>query len=115
MEAHAYTLRTVGDGMVLGNELIGRFEQAAVESEDAERQRLLTVVVVGGGFTGVEAAGHLFDLMRNVKPYYPQLSRNRPKMVVLQRAAHELSPNFNTIRVRSLPCENSAKMASRLG
>src|SRR6201998_1186186 len=39
MEAHAYTLRTVSDGMVLGNEVIGRFEQAAVESEDAERQR----------------------------------------------------------------------------
>src|SRR3954470_20929174 len=34
MAAHAYTLRTVGDGMILGNEVIGRFEQAAVESHD---------------------------------------------------------------------------------
>ena len=49
MAAHAYTLRTVGDGLILGNEVIARFEQAAVEPEDAERQRLLTVVVVGGG------------------------------------------------------------------
>ena len=93
MAAHAYTLRTVGDGMVLGNEVIGRFEQAAVEPNDAERQRLLTVVVVGGGFTGVEAAGHLFDLMRNVKPFYPQLSRNRPRMVLLQRGAR-IVPEF---------------------
>ena len=93
MAAHAYTLRTVGDGLILGNEVIARFEQAAVEPDDAERQRLLTVVVVGGGFTGVEAAGHLFDLMRNIHPFYPQLSRNRPRMLLLQRGAR-IVPEF---------------------
>jgi len=93
MAAHASTLRTVADGMVLGNEVIGHFEQAAVEPEDDERQRLLTVVVVGGGFTGVEAAGHLFDLMRHVKAYYPQLSRIQPRMVLLQRGAR-IVPEF---------------------
>jgi NADH dehydrogenase len=93
MAAHAYTLRTVGDGLTLGNEVIGRFEQAAVEPEDSERQRLLTVVVVGGGFTGVEAAGHLFDLMRDIHPFYPQLSGNRPRMVLLQRGAR-IVPEF---------------------
>ena len=93
MAAHAYTLRTVGDGLVLGNEVIGRFEQAAVELEPAERQRLLTVVVVGGGFTGVEAAGHLFDLMRSVTPFYPELSRERARVVLLQRGA-KIVPEF---------------------
>ena len=93
MAAHAYTLRTVGDGLTLGNEVIGRFEQAVVEPDGAERQRLLTVVVVGGGFTGVEAGGHLFDLMRNIHPFYPQLSRNRPRMVLLQRGPR-IVPEF---------------------
>lgn len=93
MAAHAHTLRTVGDGFILGNEIITRFEQAAAEPNDAERERLLTVVVVGGGFTGVEAAGHLFDLMRNIMPFYPQLSRHRPRMVLLQRGAR-IVPEF---------------------
>jgi NADH:ubiquinone reductase (H+-translocating) len=93
MAAHAHTLRTVGDGLILGNEVIARFEQASVEPDDAERQRLLTVVVVGGGFTGVEAAGHLFDLMRKVHRFYPQLSRNRPRMVLLQRGPR-IVPEF---------------------
>jgi NADH dehydrogenase FAD-containing subunit len=53
------------DGFTFGNEAITRFQQAVAEPDDAERERLLTVVVVGGGFTGVEAAGNLFDLMRN--------------------------------------------------
>lgn len=93
MAAHAYTLRTVGDGLRLGNEVIARYEQAAVEPEEAERKRLLTVVVVGGGFTGVEAAGHLLDLMQDVHDFYPQLKGERPRVVLLQRGPR-IVPEF---------------------
>ena len=62
-----------------------------MEPDAAERQRLLTVVVIGGGFTGVEAAGHMFDLMRNIKSFYPPLSQDRPRMVLVQQGPQDCS------------------------
>src|SRR6516225_5641164 len=56
LAAYAYPMKTLGDATHLSNELISRFEDAAVETDTARRQRLLNIVVVGGGFTGVEVA-----------------------------------------------------------
>src|SRR5919198_1709219 len=57
MAAYAYPLKTLGDAIFLGNDLIARLEEAAVTADATERRRLLTVVVIGGGFSGVEGAG----------------------------------------------------------
>jgi NADH dehydrogenase len=57
--SRGYPLKTVMDAIVMGNDLIGNFEAAATETEPEARQRLLTVVVIGGGFSGVEVAGIL--------------------------------------------------------
>lgn len=56
LAAYAYPLKTIGDAIFLGNDLIGRLEEAAVQPDPVERRRLLTVVVIGGGFSGVEVA-----------------------------------------------------------
>ena len=57
MASRGYPLKTVMDAIVMGNDLIGNFEAAATEPEPEVRQRLLTVVVIGGGFSGVEVGG----------------------------------------------------------
>jgi NADH dehydrogenase len=66
LASRGYPLKTVMDAIVMGNDLIGNFEAAATEPEPEARQRLLTVVVIGGGFSGVEVAGHIADLMRAI-------------------------------------------------
>jgi len=90
LASRGYALKTVIDAIVMGNDLIGNFEAAATETEPAERQRLLTVVVIGGGFSGVEVAGHIADLMRAMHRFYPELQRQTPHVVLLQKGKHLL-------------------------
>jgi NADH:ubiquinone reductase (H+-translocating) len=85
LASRGYPLKTVMDAIVMGNDLIGKFEAAATEPDVEARQRLLTVVVIGGGFSGVEVAGHIADLMRSVRRFYPELISVTPRIVMLQK------------------------------
>ncbi len=84
LASRGYALKTVMDAIVMGNDLIGNFEAAVPEPDAEARQRLLTVVVIGGGFSGVEVAGHLADLMRTIHRFYPDLKHESPHVVLLQ-------------------------------
>jgi len=64
MAAHGWPLKTMGDALMLRNHLIGQMEKAEVETSPARKQQLLSVAVVGGGFSGVEVAGEIADLLR---------------------------------------------------
>jgi NADH dehydrogenase len=90
LASRGYALKTVIDAIVMGNDLIGNFEAAATEPDAEVRQRLLTVVVIGGGFSGVEVAGHIADLMRAIRRFYPELQHETPHVVLLQKGKHLL-------------------------
>jgi len=62
--AHAPGLKTVDDATEIRRRLLLAFERAEMESDVRERQRLLTIVIVGGGPTGVEMAGSVVELAR---------------------------------------------------
>jgi NADH dehydrogenase len=85
LASRGYPLKTVIDAIVIGNDLIGNFEAAATETEPEVRQRLLTVIVIGGGFSGVEVAGHIADMMQAIRPFYPELNKETPHVVLLQK------------------------------
>ncbi len=90
LASRGYPLKTVIDAIVMGNELIGNFEAAATEADASERRRLLTTVVIGGGFSGVEVAGHIADLKRAIHRFYPELKHEKPQVVLLQKDKHLL-------------------------
>jgi NADH dehydrogenase len=85
LSTDAYPLKTLGDAVFLTNSLIGKLEEASVKNDPAERRRLLTVAVIGGGFSGVEVAGAINDLLARARRYYPQLHSESIRIVLLHR------------------------------
>jgi NADH dehydrogenase len=65
-EEHAHGLKSLGEALAVRNHLLSCFERAAWTDDPAERRRLHTVVLVGGGATGVELAGAMEELIRLV-------------------------------------------------
>jgi len=78
-----WPMKTVADALRLRNTVINRLEEANLAEEPAERARLLTFVVVGGGYTGVETAGQVYDLVRQAHGFYPNLRGTPPRMVLV--------------------------------
>lgn len=76
VKEHCYFLKEVDDARSLRSAIVDKFEAASLPSlSDEERIDLLTFVVVGGGPTGVEFSGELFDfLQQDVKRFYPKLA-----------------------------------------
>jgi NADH dehydrogenase len=72
---YALPFKYLGDALTLRNRLIHTLEEADIEQDREVRRSLLTFVVAGGGFSGVEAVAELNDFVRaaarsfrNVRP-----------------------------------------------
>ncbi|MEU5599973.1 FAD-dependent oxidoreductase [Streptomyces sp. NPDC020298] len=69
----AIGLKHVEEAVAIRDRLMTAFDQAASLPPGAERQRLLTVTFVGGGFSGVEGFGELLSLATAMVRFYPEL------------------------------------------
>src|SRR5439155_1374744 len=74
VEECALTVKSLGDAVALRSRLITHLEEASSECAAGERHPLLSFVVAGGGFAGVETLGGINDFMREALRFYPTLS-----------------------------------------
>lgn len=90
MPEHGYLLKNVADAIRLRSSIIQRIEEANIETRPEIRRRLLTFVVVGGGYSGVESAGHILDLFRAVHTFYDNVSYEDFQVVLIHGREHLL-------------------------
>ena len=97
MSEYGWPMRDVSDALRLRAVLINRLEEANLVEDDAIRKRLLTFVVVGGGYTGVETAGQVLDFVKQAYRLYANLADAAPKVVLIhggQELLAEIGPEL---------------------
>ena len=92
--AHAPGLKTIDDATEIRRRLLLAFECAEMESDARERERLLTIVIVGGGPTGVELAGAVVELARKALAADFRSIDPQQTHVLLVEAGPRLLPGF---------------------
>ena len=79
----AFDFKTLSHAVRLRNHVISMFERADQEPDPAARHGLLTFVVAGGGFAGVELAGGLNDFARGILADYPNLQADDVRILLV--------------------------------
>lgn len=105
MAQHAFGLKTVGDAIYLRNHVINMLEEADVQTDPARRKELLTFVVAGGGFSGVETVAEINDSVREATRFYHRVDPRDVRVVLLHagdRILPELSADLAAVAHRHL-------------
>jgi NADH dehydrogenase len=79
----AMGIKTLGDAVILRAAVIAMLEFASVESDPERRKRILTFVIAGGGFAGVETTGAINDLARESLPHYGRIDPREVRVVLI--------------------------------
>jgi NADH dehydrogenase len=94
VEKLAFNFKSLLDAIRIRNHVIEMFERADREPEKSQRARLLTFVIAGGGFAGVELAGALNDFARGILADYPNLNPSELN-IVLVHARDRILPELS--------------------
>lgn len=88
---HAFALKDLGEALALRNHVLAQFEEASWTDDPAQRRRLMSLVVVGGGPTGVEFAGALSELIHLVlRKDFPKLQLEEVEVHMVEAVDHVL-------------------------
>jgi NADH dehydrogenase len=106
VEEHTHGLKSLGEALAVRNHLLSCFERAVWSDDPEARRRLHTVVLVGGGATGVELAGAVSELVHLVlRKDFPHLDLDEVRICVLEAGDTLLgafAPSLQRAAIRTL-------------
>jgi NADH dehydrogenase len=97
LQENSVTMKSLSDAIGLRNRIIAHLEEANSECSRRDQAPLLTFVVAGGGFAGVETIGSLNDLVRSILPYYPRIEPKTVRFILVhpgEAILPELGPDL---------------------
>lgn len=99
---NAYPMKTTVEALQLRTQLIENFEQAALTTNKDVLQKLLNIVIVGGGPTGIELSGALAEMKRYILPKeYPEIDFSNMSIYLLEGSDRVLGAMSNTSSIKS--------------
>jgi NADH dehydrogenase len=97
VQKHALTIKTLGDAIGIRNHIISMLESADQEEDPNVLSKLLTFVVVGGGFSGVETVGEINDFVReSAEKFYRNIDIEKIR-IVLVSAIEKILPEVGDL------------------
>jgi NADH dehydrogenase len=115
LEEQALTMKSLADAVYLRNRLIEYLEEADFECSAVPPTQLLTFVVAGGGFAGVETVAAINDFLRDAIKFYPNLTEAMLRVVLVEHGSTilaELGPELGHYAQKKLA---ERKIEFRLG
>ena len=110
LEEHAFPMKSTVEALQLRYKLVQNFEDALTTKNEEALQRLMNIVVVGGGPTGVEISGALAEMKRYVLPKdYPELDFSKMNIYLLEGTQKTLG------HMSEISSDRSKKYLEKLG
>ena len=94
VQRHALTIKSLADATALHAHVIDKLEHADLELNPETRRQLLTFVVAGGGFAGVETLAELNDFVRGAGRFYPSVKDSDIRMILIH-SGDRILPEVN--------------------
>lgn len=85
LREYAFGLKSLADAVALRDRAVGMLELANDTSDPELKKQLLTFVIVGGNYTGVEVAGEFNEFLHESTRLYRNISRDEIRVVLVER------------------------------
>ncbi|HET7118371.1 MAG TPA: NAD(P)/FAD-dependent oxidoreductase [Hanamia sp.] len=110
VKQNSLPMKSIDDAINLRNHLLLNMEKAVITDDQTEKSKLLNIVIAGGGPSGVEIAGMLAEMGREiVEKEYPEIKRGNSRIHLIDASPHLLGAMSKTAQ------DEAMKVLSKLG